>query len=203
MQTERSCLWLPGLTLRLQAADLTSLKDQGLPETSHWQTPASGSRCCCELTSEMVMNGFCQGNVVFEAQSSLMFPAVCALAQRSADWTPQATKPQCYTPSTRLCQCHLLHIASASIYPLPSFLEDNVNNGSVPRRKRFRVRTRWMLSPLLSGSQTFSKVLSPWSLSVLRSTGGKMYPPICLTELLEDKWYSPSPDSHESHLPYI
>ena len=100
---------------------LTSLEDQGLPETSHWQTPASGSRCCCELMSETVMNGFCQGNVVLEAQSSLLFLAVCALAQRSGDWTPQATKSQCYTSSTRLCQwpfashCLCQHLPTAQL----------------------------------------------------------------------------------------
>ena len=54
-------------------------------------------------------------------------------------------RPQ--NPSATLLQqdCvndHLFHIASVSIYPLPSFLEDSVNNGSMPRRKRVRVRTR-------------------------------------------------------------
>ena len=92
-----------------------------VPETSHWQTPASGSRCCCELMSETVMNGFCQGNIVLEAQSSLLFLAVCALAQRSGDWTPQATKSQRCTPSTRLCQwpfgshCLCQHLPTAQL----------------------------------------------------------------------------------------
>lgn len=52
-------------------------------------------------------------------------------------------RPQ--NPSTTLLQqdCindHLLHIASVSIYSLPSFLEDSVNNGSMPMRKGFRSR---------------------------------------------------------------
>lgn len=112
-------LWLQGSPWGCRLQSWPAVKTRVQKQVTD-KAPASGSRCCCELMSETVMNGFCQGNIVLWLKSSLLFLAVRALAQRSGDWTPQATKSALHS-FNKIVSMAICFIASVSIYPLPAF----------------------------------------------------------------------------------
>lgn len=105
--------------------------------------PVSGSRCCSELMSETVMNGFCQGHIELEAQSSPLLPAVCALAEARRLNTTGHKIPglHSFNKIVSMAVSFILLLSASTLRTAAgSFLEDCVNSGSVPGRKRFRAR---------------------------------------------------------------
>ena len=109
---------LPGFSLGLRTTELTNLEDRGLAETSHWQMPAPGGRCCSELMSEALMNGVCRAlqGLRLTAPRCALLPVPWRMGQETEDHRPQ-------NPSATLLQQdrindHGLHIAPVSIYPL-------------------------------------------------------------------------------------
>lgn len=105
--------------------------------------PASGSRCCSELVSEIVMNGFCQGKVELEAQSS---PASCCRCTGTEVRRLNTTGHKIpvlhsFNKIVSMTICFVLLLSASAYHPAAgSFLEDSVNSGSVPGRERFRAR---------------------------------------------------------------
>ena len=105
--------------------------------------PVSGSRCCSELMSDTVMNGFCQGRVELEAQSSSASCCLCIGTEVRRLNTTGHKIPllQSLNKIVSMTICFALLLSASAYHPAAgSFLEDSVNNGSVPGRERFRAR---------------------------------------------------------------